>query len=87
MKEFLSKIWGVIAKIFASLNTKYDKMEDSKQLYTSLGIGFVPWIVLDIFAIITNHKGFDIIAILWITFLIVIRIWWVEGNLKDYSNG
>jgi len=84
MKDILMKILSGIARSIAKLNLRYDKMKEPGRFYTMLVIAFVPWIFLDIFAIITSHKGFDIFEMIWIMFLIVLRLWWIEGNLKKF---
>lgn len=81
--EILRKIgWWVLNKL-ARANKYYDGLEEPKRFFGML-IVISPWIFLDLFGLIIDHKGFDIFGIIWILMLIGLRMWWVEGNLKHY---
>ena len=82
--KIIKYIWSSIAKVFAKLNNKYDTMEEHSKLYIMILLVAIPLITLGIFSIMTGHKGFELFEILWVIFLIVIRYWWIQGNLKQY---
>jgi len=84
VRNFLNIIGKVFAKNIAKLNQKYDGMKEPGRFYTMLSFTFLPWMVLDMIALVAGNRGFHILAIAWIIFLIVIRFWWIEGNLKKW---
>ena len=80
----LYNIWAFIARQVAGLNKKYDNMKEPGRFYIMLAVAFAPWMILDLFALISGHTGFDMFAIFWVLFLILVRFWWVAGNLRIY---
>ena len=82
--KIIKYIWSSIAKVFAKLNNKYDSMEEISKFYTMILLVAIPLVTLGIFSLITDHTGFELLEMIWILFLIVIRYWWVQGNLKKY---
>ena len=84
MKNIFMKICAFFFKRFASLNQRYDNLRDSTRFYTFLCISVIPYIITDI---ISWFKGYGIantIAFIWVLILLVIRIWWIDGNLKEW---
>ena len=82
--RIIKYIWSSIAKVFAKLNNKYDNMQEPNRFYIMILIVAIPLVILGFFSLITDHKGFEFIEMFWILFLIIIRYWWVQGNLRKY---
>jgi hypothetical protein len=84
LKKILSMIWRAIAVPIAKLNQKYDTIKEPKRVFVMLIVVILPLMILNLFGLILDHKGFTIFALLWASFLIIIRMWWIEFNLRDY---
>jgi len=84
MKNFFMKICAFFFKKLANWNHKYELLKEPKRFYVAMTVGMIPFLIFDIFALIAENKGFDVIAMLWIFFVIGIRIWWLHGSLKSW---
>ena len=81
MKKVFKKVFGFFFRNLAICNDVYEKMKEPKRFYVAMTAGIIPFLIFDILALIADNKGFDVIAMLWIFFVIGIRIWWIHGNL------
>ena len=84
MKNFLMKICAFFFRRLATYNNVYEKMKEPKRFYVAMTVGIIPFLIFDILALIAESKGFDVIGIIWIFFVIGIRIWWLHGSLKTW---
>lgn len=85
MKNIFMKICAFFFRRLANANYKYEQLKEPKRFYVAMGVGMLPFIILDAFALITNNKGFDVLGMVWIFLCIGIRMWWVLGNLKEWK--
>jgi len=84
MKELFFKVLKQYCIWLASWNKSYDKIEEPRRLIIGAGIAMVPLIILYIVALILDSVFFNAVGLIWITSIICIRIWWLEGNLKNF---
>lgn len=85
MVDIFMKVCVFFFKKLANVNYKYDKLQEPKRFYVAMGVGILPFITLDAFALIVENRGLNILAMLWILLVVGIRIWWLHGDLKDWK--
>ncbi len=78
MKKLFLKIISWLAK----WNSMYDILIEPKRFFIGMGISAGPLIMLYIMALIFNSIIFNALGLIWMCSIIVIRIWWLEGNLE-----
>ena len=84
MKTFFMKICAFFFKRFATANYKYEQLKEPRRMLTGLGIGMGPWLILDVFGLLSNNKSFEFLGMFWILLIIGLRLWWTHGSLKTW---
>ena len=88
MKKLFLRILTDIRSWLAEENKKYDNLKEPKRLLLGMGIGMAPVLLLQLLTLTNDSKAYAVLGILWIILIIGMRIWWLEGNLKNYiENG
>jgi hypothetical protein len=62
--------------ILAKLNLIYDRMKEPKR--------FITGVVFIVFPLIIFSGKAELTACIWVAAIIVVRIWWIHGNLSKY---
>ena len=84
MKKLFWRVVFDMRNWLANENKKYDGLKEPKRFFLGIGIGLSPFILLELTALFSDHRGYNILGIIWIILIIAMRIWWLEGNLKNY---
>jgi len=87
MKNIFMKICAFFLRRLAIIYNNYDVMKEPKRFYVAMGFGMGPFLLLELLAVITNNKGFEISAWVWILLMIGLRFWWVKGQLYLWLPG
>ena len=71
-------------RTLARLNMWYDQVKEPKKFTIDVGVGFAPYLFLDLLAMVSGQIMFNILGILWVILIIALRVWWLHGNLKTH---
>ena len=84
MKKAVMHVCAFFFRRLASLNNRFDKIQEPKRFYTFLTLIVAPIIILQIFEIATKNPWYEVASWLFSVILIGIRLWWISGDLKDW---
>jgi len=85
--KYIKIFFNFLIRQLAKFHNWYAGLEEGKRFLYFLLFAMGPFVTANFFKLITDHKGFDVIAWVWIVFLIAGRMWWLQGNLKKYLEG
>jgi len=84
MKKLFLRILTNIRSWLAGENEKYDGLKEPKRFFLGMSLAMGPLLLLQLLTLFADHKQYIILGILWIVSIIAMRVWWLEGNLRNY---
>lgn len=83
-KQFFEKMVINICEKLAISNQKHSRLSETKKFYSGYVIALGPWFICEVMAFAASSRWFDLLGMAWIIFILGTRIWWFEGDLKEW---